>query len=83
MTRPLITDPDVQAAIAALPDEPESGYDPRWVYDLSKEETYRAWPCAFETESEICRTRRDEHADQVEGAWPSYDLDDHPFTEIL
>lgn len=75
MTRPLITDPDVQAAIAALPDEPEGEGDPRWVYKLSKEQAYRSWPCT------ICDTRRDEHADQVAGTYPELDITDHEFKE--
>ncbi|QIG57998.1 hypothetical protein SEA_PAULODIABOLI_314 [Microbacterium phage PauloDiaboli] len=75
MSRPLITDPEVQAAIAALPDEPEEPGDARWVYNLTKEQAYRAWPC------DICDTRRDEHADQVEGKFPELDITDHEFKE--
>ena len=71
-----ITDPDVQKAIHDLPDDPEVGHDPRMVYEkMSKEDTYRAWPCGD------CDTRRDEHADQVEGRWPELDITDHEFKE--
>lgn len=74
-TRPLITDPEVQSAIDALPDEPEHPADARWDYPLSKERAYRAWPC------DVCSIRRDEHADQVAGSFPHLDITDHEFKE--
>ncbi len=57
-----------------LTDEPTDDNDPRWVYDMSIDQTFRAWPCAD------CQTRRDEHADQaVQSKYPELDITDHVF----
>jgi hypothetical protein len=57
-----------------LTDEPTDGNDPRWVYDLTIDQAFRAWPCA------ACQTRRDEHADQaVQSKYPELDITDHAF----
>lgn len=64
------------SAAADLPDEPESPEDPRWAYDLTKVQTFAAWPC------QKCGVRRDEHADQeIQSSFPALDITDHVFEE--
>lgn len=61
-----------------LPAEPEHDRDPRWAYQLTKEQAYRAWPCVS------CGVRRGEHFDQdmdsIVKENPSLRVD-HPFVE--
>lgn len=59
-----------------LTDEPEHDEDPRWAYDMPKEQAHDAWPCGQ------CGVRRDEHADQPEqSSMPALDITDHNFVE--
>lgn len=64
-----------------LTDEPMDGNDPRWVYDLTIDQAFRAWPCAATFDGGgSCHTRRDEHADQaVQSRFPDLDITDHAF----
>lgn len=51
-------------------------HDPRWVYEMTADQAYRAWPC------QVCGTRRDEHRDQnLPGPFPELDITDHDFVE--
>lgn len=62
--------------IDTLPDEPVHDDDPRWIYELTKEQAFAAWPCL------ACGVRRDEHADQeVQSMFPGLDITDHTFRE--
>lgn len=67
----------------ALADEPTDSHDPRWAYGLTPEQAHRAWPCAATVDGDdVCRTRRDEHADQPEqSGFPELDITDHTFIE--